>query len=317
MPAEYATYAQVRPITVVAVRAVAPGTVAAVRVEPGSPVTAGEPLASLAGPEIQAFLVSRQGAVRSARMRLTAAARALAAEKRQLAAQLSTRQSVAGAQSAVAAAAAGLQTAQAQLRVAQDSIALRAPSAGTVIAVNAGSGERVVPGQAVLTLQPSGSLWLEAAYYGPQAAAIRVGMQGRFEPTADGAPVAVRVASVLAAMGTDGGEKVGLVATGPESGTRPALAAPWLDGEWGTVTVVGPAQPMIAVPSAAVIIDRAKWWVLVRTPAGDRPQPVVPGPTRGWSTFIEKGLEPGQQVVVQNAYLEFHRGIGQHYTPAD
>jgi RND family efflux transporter MFP subunit len=315
VPAEYAAYARVRPIAVVPVRAVEPGNVTALRVQPGSPVTAGETLATLSGPEIRALLVSRQGAARSAQTRLTAAKRALAAERRQLAGQLSTRQSVAAAQSAVAAATAGLQTAQAQLRVARELIDLRAPSPGTVIAVDAGSGERVTAGQDVLTLQPSGSLWLEATYYGADAAAIRVGMPGRFAPAAGGAPVAVKVVSVLAALEPDGGERVGLVATGSTPGTRPAAAMPWLDGEWGSVMVVGPTRPMIAVPTDALIIDRARWWVLVRTPGGDRPQPVVPGPTRGWNTLVAKGLEPGQRVVVQNAYLEFHRGIAHHYTP--
>lgn len=313
--AEYAAYARVRPIALVPVRAAESGTVTAMRVRPGSPVAAGEPLATLSGPEIQALLVSRQGAVHSARTRLIAARRTLTAERRQLAGQLSTRQSVAAAQSTVSAATAGLQSAQAQLQVAQELVTLRAPSAGTVSAVSAGSGERVMAGQMVLTLQPTGSLWLEATYYGQDAAAIRVGMEGRFEPAAGSKPVTVRVASVLAALGPDGGEKVGLVAASSASGTRSALDTPWLDGEWGTVTVFGPSRPMIAVPTAALIIDRAKWWVLVRTPGGDRPQPVVPGPVRGWSTFIEQGLEPGQQVVVRNAYLEFHRGIAQRYTP--
>lgn len=156
--AEYAAYAQVRPISVVPIRAMQAGIVTAMRVAPGSTVTAGEPLALLSGPEIRAVLVSRQGAVRSAATRLIAATRALDAEKRQLAGQLSTRQAVAAAQSAVAAATAALQSARAQLQVARQLIALRAPSAGTVMAVNAGAGQRVTAGQAVLTLQPSGSL---------------------------------------------------------------------------------------------------------------------------------------------------------------
>jgi RND family efflux transporter MFP subunit len=315
--AEYAAYAQVRPIALVPVRATQAGIVTAMRVGPGSAVTAGEPLALLSGPEIRAVLVSRQGAVRSAATRLTAATRAFDAEKRQLAGQLSTRQSVAAAQSAVAAAAAALQSARAQLQVARQLIALRAPSAGTVMAVNVGSGQRVTAGQAVLTLQPSGSLWLEASYYGQDAASIRVGMHGRFEPVSGSDPIPVRVASVFAALTPDGGEKVGLVANGAGSGAAPAPAAAWLNGEWGSVIVSGPVRRMTAVPTAALIVAQAKWWVLIHTPDGDRQQPVVPGPTRGWMTYIEKGLEPGEQVVVQNAYLAFHRDIARRYAPPD
>lgn len=315
--AEYSAYAEVRPIAVVPVRALQAGTVTAMRVGPGAAVRPGEPLAILSGPEIQSALISRQGAVRSAATRLTAATRALEAERRQLAGQLSTRQSVAAARSAVAAATAALQSARAQLEVARQSSILRAPSAGTVIAVSAGSGQRVMAGQAVLTLQPSGSLWLEATYYGQDAAVIRVGMQGRFEPVAGSAAVSVRVASVVGALAADGGEKVGLLATGAGTGAAATEAAPWLNGEWGNVTVSGPMRRMAAVPTAALIVDQAKWWVVVRTPSGDRRQAVVPGQAHGWMTYIEKGLEPGEQVVVQNAYLAFHRDIARRYTPPD
>lgn len=314
---EYAAYAQVRPIAIVPVRAAEPGAVTAIRVEPGSRVTAGERLATLSGPQIQALLDSRQGAVRSARTRVTAARRTLEAETWQLGRQLSTRQSVAAAQSNLAAATAALQSARAQLRVAREMVDLRAPSAGTVIAVNAGSGERVAAGRTVLTLQPSGGLWLEATYYGADASLIRVGMSGRFEPASTGDTVRVRVASVFAALAPDGGESVGLISTRAGSEQEPDTAAPWRNGEWGTVTLEGPPGRMIAVPTDALIVDQAKWWVLVHTAGGDRRQAVVPGPTRGWETFIEKGLVPGQQVVVQNAYLEFHRGISRDYTPPD
>jgi hypothetical protein len=55
----------------------------------------------------------------------------------------------------------------------------------------------------------------------------------------------------------------------------------------------------------------------VQTRQGIHQQAVVPGPTHGWETFIEQGLSPGQRIVVDNAYLEFHRGISQRYTPPD
>lgn len=142
-------------------------------------------------------------------------------------------------------------------------------------------------------------------------------MQGRFEPASGSDPIPVRVASVFAALTPDGGEKVGLVALGAGSAAAPAPAAAWLNGEWGNVTVSGPVRRMTAVPTAALIVAQAKWWVLIHTPGGDRQQPVVPGATRGWMTYIEKGLEPGEQVVVQNAYLAFHRDIARRYTPPD
>ncbi|MGH8202809.1 MAG: efflux RND transporter periplasmic adaptor subunit [Steroidobacteraceae bacterium] len=300
---QFQAYGQVQPIAVLPVRAVEAGVVAALRVFPGSRVKAGETLATLTGPEIQSLLVSREGAVRSTRIQL-------AAERQRLTAQLSTEQ-------AVAAATAALNTARAQLEVAQAMSTLRVPSAGTVLAVSVAEGERVAAGQTLMTLQTTNGLWLTARYYGRDAQSIRVGMTGRFEPAAGGPPVPVKVVAVSAVLAPDGGESVGLLATDLSVDGRGKSAAPWFNGEKGAVILEGPTHALIVVPTRALILDRAHWWVLVRTPKGDRPQEVVPGPSRGWQTYIERGLTPAERVVVQNAYLEFHRGISQHYTPPD
>lgn len=306
--AQYRAYGRVQPIAVLPVTAGQAGVVAGLRVVPGSPVTGGEQLATLTGPDIQSLLVSREGALRSASTTLSAARRALVTEREKLAAHLATRMDVGTAESALAAAIAAFQTAQAQLADAQAKSSLRAPSAGRVLALDAADGQRVAEGQTVVTLQTGGHLWLMASFYGADAAAIRVGMSGVFQPAAGGAPLPVKVAAVGASIGADGGEQVGLVAAHPGA---------WLNGEWGAVTVDGVSRPMIPVPTEALILDGARWWVLVRTPNGDRAQAVLPGPTRGWQTLIEDGLAPGQQVVVQNAYLEYHRAIASRYAPPE
>jgi cobalt-zinc-cadmium efflux system membrane fusion protein len=312
----FLAYAQVQPVALLAVRAPVAGIVATMTVAPGSRVTAGQALATLTGPEIQSLLVKRKSAVRSTHAVLTAAKQSLAIEHKQLSARLSTRQAVAAAQSAAATATAAFETARAQLWATQQMSALHAPSAGIVLSVSAANGERITAGQVVLTVQTSSSLWLKAAYYGADAASIRIGMKGRFQPAAGGAPVAVTVASVSAALGPDGGESVGLMAAEPAvRGEK--TPSPWRNGERGIVTVEGATRSMVAVPTRALILYGGHWWVLERTPQGDLRRAVVPGPVRGRQTFIEKGIESGQQVVVQNAYLEFHREISRHYTPPD
>ncbi|MGH8290989.1 MAG: efflux RND transporter periplasmic adaptor subunit [Steroidobacteraceae bacterium] len=311
----FPAYGQVQPIASLVVSAIEAGVVADMKVLLGSQIKAGEALATLTGPEIQSLLVNRKGTVRSAQAQLASADRNLTVERRQLFAQMSTQQAVAAAQSAVAAAQAAFDTAQAQLRVAQDMRTLRAPSAGTVLAINAAEGERVIAGQTILTLQTTNRLWLAAVYYGTDAAAIRVGMPGQFQPASGGAPVSVKVVAVSAALAPDAGKSVGLVAMDKPAGLAPPV--PWSNGERGALTINGATQSLVAVPTRALILDQARWWVLVRTPKGVRAQEVVPGVTRGWDTFIERGLSPGQQVVVQNAYLEYHRGIAQHYMPPD
>jgi len=194
------------------------------------------------------------------------------------------------------------------LREAQNLCILRAPAGGAVLALNAADGERLSAGQTVLTLQADNRLWLKATYRAADVRAIRVGMRGTFVPTGDSAPVAVQVASVFATIDRGGGESVGLRAT-----TTPH----WLNGEFGTVTLIGPERRLIAVPTRALILDQGHWWVLLHTPHGERPQAVVPGPTRGWQTFIDSGLAAGAQIVVENVYLQFHRGVSKSYQPPD
>jgi hypothetical protein len=154
-----------------------------------------------------------------------------------------------------------------------------------------------------------GLLWIKASYYGADISALRSGMTGLFYPDGGGKPVAVRVCSVFDLLDKDGGRSAALVAAEPSPG--------WFSGELGTVALDGPARKLVAVPTRALILDKGRWWVLVRTPGGDVPKAVVPGPARGWETYLESGLEPGDEVVVDDAYLEFHRDIAGSYQPPD
>jgi RND family efflux transporter MFP subunit len=312
--AHYQTYGQVVPIALLPVRAVEPGMVSTMRVVPGSHVRAGDALATLTGAEIRSLLTNREGALDSAHAQLAAAQRSLAIERRQLGAQLSTEQAVASAESAFAAARGAFEAARAELQTAQEMSTLRAPQAGTVVAVDAAEGEHVMAGQPVLTLQTKNGLWLKAVYYG--LGAIHVGMTAQFEPAAGGPPVPVKVAAVAAALAPDGGKSIGLVPADRARHVAPA-SNPWTSGERGMVTLDGATRSLIAVPTRALVLDRARWWVLVRSSKGLQRRAVVPGPSRGWETFIERGLSPGERVVVQNAYLEFHRSISQRYQPPD
>jgi multidrug efflux pump subunit AcrA (membrane-fusion protein) len=293
----YRGYGQVQPVAVTNVNAVEAGTVSHL-VLPGARVRAGQVLAILAGPQAEALLAQYRGVLRAAAVRL-------AADHRELAARLVTRQRVAADQAAYAHA-------RGQLQVALHTLTLRAPADGEVLGVDAADGEQVAAGQPILALQ-TGRPNLKAIYYGTDALAIRPGMSGEFRP-ASGAPVPVRVLTVSGAMAADGGEQVWLAPRSVPARTAGGSTA-WRSGQWGTVRLRGATRSMVALPSRALILDRAQWWVLVRTEQGDRRQPVVLGPTRGWTTFIARGVTPGEHVVVQNAYLEFFHGIARRYTP--
>lgn len=313
-------YAQVRPIAPVRVRAALMGTVTATRVLPGSYVNAGEILARLGGARVDALLARKEGAVDAARARVVSDQSLLAIARQRLALNLDTRQSLLVAQSDLATANARLLATAAALRAANALRVLRAPANGRVLSLDAADGERVNAGQTVFVLQSDDRLWVSARYYGADAEAIRVGMTGTFRSVASAASVPVRVAAVAASLATDGGEVVGLVATGAAGSPArrsPHPTPPWIDGERGTVTIDAGRRSMVAVPTDALVLDQAHWFVLVDTASGIDRREVVPGPVRGWQTFIEQGLTPGERVVAQNAYLEFHHGIAAHYTPPD
>ena len=305
----FEAYAQVEPIAVLPVRVAQAGLVGGLEIVPGAAVQAGQKLAELDGPEIQALLVQNEAAFEQRTNQPAVSPESLAIQNQQLASHLVTRQTILQAESAVAQAQAAFDTAQAQLRALQQTITLKAPVDGTVLAVNAADGERVSTGETILTLQAADKLWLKAAYYGADAAAIQVGMSGQFFPADGGDPVPVKVCTVFGALTPDGGESVGLLATTPSPS--------WLNGESGSVTLDGTVRLLVAVPTRSLILDQGQWWVLVHSATGDRPQVVAPGPARGWQTFIERGLEPGAEVVVENAYLEFHSGISKNYQPPD
>ena len=296
----FRAYGQIQPVAVIQVSAVEAGVVSRL-VLPGERVTAGQVLAVLGGAQAQSLLAQRRSTLRAASVQL-------AADRRKLTGHLVTRQTV-------AADEAAFETARGELQVALETLTLRAPADGQVIGVDTADGAQVAAGQLILTLQTSRP-WLQATYYGPEALAIHPGMTGRFQPAA-GDAIPVRVKTVSQALGADGGEQVGLFPVSPLGRDPAAPAESWRSGQWGTVTLLGATRQMIAVPTRALILDRAHWWVLVRTPRGDRQQQVVPGPTSGWMTYISQGLSPGDQVVVENAYLEFHRGISQRYAPPD
>lgn len=303
-------YADVEPRSVLRLRAGVAGMLQDVSVQPGDDVAVGQVLGRLAGPPVDALLGARKAALAAAEATLKGAQQELAIERQKLAARLSTRGAVDKAEAAVSNAQANRDSARAELGAAEDMAIVHAPQAGRVLTLNAAAGEHIASGETMMTLLPADNLWLRATCYGSEANHIRADMPGQFVPASDGAAIPVKVRAVVGALDRDGGRTVNLIAAGID-------APGWLDGEAGTVTIDAGTVTGVAVPTRALILDQAKWWVVVHTAKGDIPLPVTPGPSRGALTLIESGLAPGTAVVVANAYLEFHRGISERYQPPD
>ncbi|MGH6994531.1 MAG: efflux RND transporter periplasmic adaptor subunit [Stellaceae bacterium] len=309
MPRQIVGYATVEPRSVLRLRAGVAGTVANLTAQPGDTVAANAVLGQLTGPSIDTLLAERRAAVTTADAALKVAQQELAIERQKFAARLTTRGAVDHAAATLSNAQAERDSAHAVLSAAEDMASIRAPQAGRVLTVDAYAGQRIGADETVLTLLPANDLWLHATIYGTDADAVSAGTPGQFAPAGGGASIPVKIRTVVGAVRSDGGQIVNL---------EPTAATPgWEDGETGTVTLDAGPLSGVVVPNRALILDQAKWWVLIHTAKGDVPQQVTPGPSRGGLTLITEGLAPGSTVVVGNAYLEFHRGISEHYQPPD
>ena len=283
-------FASVQPGTPVIVAALQAGVLTSLSVVPGETVRAGQTIGLLGGPQIAAALATAQGASNAANA-------ALVAERGKFADQLSTKAAVAQAEAAAASARADL----AALRAASS---LQSPVAGQVQNLAAGPGASLQPGQAVAVVQPAAGAWIKAVLYGQQATALSPGMAARFIPADDHPAASVTLRGVQGSQ-ADGG----LVLAFSGAGLQP--------GEAGTLSLSLPPRPVLMVPSEALVMDNGCWWVMLHTPKGDHAVQVVPGATDGAQTPILAGLAAGDQVIVQDAALLYHRGIAAQYQPPD
>lgn len=297
-------FATAQSTSLIDITALRPGIVAGLHFLPGDHVQAGQVLAVLNGPDIEAARIQAQSNLTSAIAADKAARLSLAAETQKRADHLATNQGVQAAASAV-------QSAQGRLAVARHALAalnmtdeLVSPRAGIVQTVTAADGDALAQGASIATIQPAGAAWLRAVFYHATAGDLAAGIHGLFQPASGGAAIPVAIRGALGTAQPDGGLPVAL--------TSPATLPP---GSSGSVTLDLPRRNVTLVPTAALILDRGRWWVMSHSAQGDQPVHVIPGAGQGFDTIIESGIQPGQDVVVVNAYLLFHRGIAALYQP--
>ncbi len=283
-------FAAVQPGTDVTINVLQPGILTSLSVAQGESVKPGQLIGHLGGPEIAAALEEAQGAS-------NAASAILAAELSKFADHLST-------QAAVAQASANAQAAKAKLTALQTTTLLQSPVAGQIQSLAAGPGAALLPGQAVAVVQPDSGAWVRAVLYGPQATTLVPGTAARFIP-ADGQPAeSVTLRGVLNKQ-ADGGLVLAFSGLALQQ------------NEAGTLSLALPPRQVLLVPSEALVLDDGRWWVMLHGAKGDRAVQVVPGEAEGAQTPILSGLAAGDQVVVQDAALLYHRDIAALYQPPD
>ncbi len=184
-----------------------------------------------------------------------------------------------------------------------------APVAGQIVAIKAGEGDHLTPGQAIATIQPDKGLWLRAETYGEQGFKLAPGDSGQFRAESSGRHVSVEVVSRYPDPSLPGRWWVDL---------KPArVPVNWFPGEFGELRLTIKSRQLPAVPTSALILDAGTWWVMQEIAGKATPVEVSLAATQqGWS-WIRKGLSPGDRVVIDGAYALYHKDFSSHYSNPD
>lgn len=300
--------ARVRPISNLSLTAPTPGVVSGLRVGPGDVVRRGDVVARLSGPTVDSERTRINADARSAATRLSLLMRTADIEQQKYGENLSTRENLARVQADVAVARQQLATAQAAVKSYEAVTSIIASEPGVVAAVSASNGQFVPTGQALVSIVPSTGLRVVAALFGDEASAINVGMSGIFEADGLNKPIHVKVERLAWNPATPGQLDVWMT---PGDGEKLS------PGAAGTAKFGTALGRQIVAPSSSLVLDGGQWWVLVHDKSGNHRRHVLPGAAeQGW-TVIRQGVNVGERVVVQDAYLLFHEDFAKRYQQAD
>jgi RND family efflux transporter MFP subunit len=300
--------ARVQPVSNISLTAPTAGLVSGLHLGPGATVRRGEVVARLTGPMVTAERTRVNSELKSAEARLSAATQTASIEQQKFDEHLSTRDNVSRVQADLATARQQLAAARAAATSFDAISSITAPDQGIVTTVSASNGQFVPAGQALVSVAPLSGLHVVATLYGDDASVMSVGMAGSFEPDGAGKSINVKVEQLSWNPAVAGQLEVWLVQTNGEE---------LMPGAIGTVTFGSTQDKHPAVPTSSLILDGGQWWVLVHDGGGNHRRHVAPGPAEGGWTVIRGGLNIGERVVTQDAYLLFHEDFARRYQQAD
>jgi RND family efflux transporter MFP subunit len=154
-----------QPVRQAVVKAKVAGDVVGLTVREGEAVRAGQKIARIDSPDLQARLVDRQGAVESARAQLALAEKTRAMNLRLLSDKFISQNAFDSTESSFNVARGNLQSAQAQAQLAQNALAdaeVVAPLAGIVAKRHVQSGEKVAVEAPIVTIVDPADLEVQA-----------------------------------------------------------------------------------------------------------------------------------------------------------
>lgn len=297
-------FTSVKPVYNVVIRASTTGTLKNVHLLPGDHVTRGEQLGRLGGTTYTTALASARSAAKSAARALTLALDQLKVDKARYP-LLVDRGTIDQGKALVARDRNKALKAKAALSALEQHGTLKSPVNGTVTRLTSNNGERVAPGAALLTIQPSSKLWLVGSVYANDLGRIRPGMRGAFHPASGGPSIPVHVVRIFP-RGTGNGIGVGLLSS--------ASAPHWFSGEGGMVSLDSPSKNEPAVPDSALVLYKGHWWVILKSNRHLKPVQVVPDGSRNGWTWIRSGLKTGTSIVISDTDLLFHKSFAKKYS---
>jgi membrane fusion protein, heavy metal efflux system len=290
----------------------APARVSRVLAKAGDEVKANQPLVELASGDLS----KARAEVLAADARVAIAKKNLERKQALLAERLIPEREVIEAQTAVAEAEASRTVAAGAIRQFAGSeggsgLVLRAPVAGTVIQRDVALGQLVDPSKTLFRIGDLSTLWLVAHVFERDAVRVQTGGHGTAAFAAlPGKTVEGKITWIGREVETVSRTvPVRLEIRNPDGVLRPGMSA--------TVSIpVGEVGgEVVSVPAAAVQRVADKWAAFVpRGPGVFEVKPVGRGRDLGGEVEILSGLVPGDEVVVDGAFLlkaEFDKARGE------
>jgi len=289
------------------------GVVEAVHVNLGQVVKKGQVLAVIAS----TALSEQRSELLTAQRRQEAARVTLAREHKLWQERISAEQDYLQAQTALREADIAVSNAQQKLAAvgalpaaaSLNRFEIRAPFDGTVVEKHLALGEAVREDANIFILSDLSTVWAEFAVAPKDLAVVRVGQKVAITSTAFAEQAEGKVAYVGSLLGEQTRTaRARVTLTNPQGAWRPGL--------YVTASVLGAEQPVsLAVPAAAVQSVEDKPSVFRAVDGGFRAVPVKTGRADGKRVEILEGLQAGDRVATENAFVlkaELGKSTAEH-----
>ena len=275
----------------------ADGAVVRINKRLGDPVGAGETVALLESRDAAAFVAERNAA--AARER--AAHAAWLREERLYREQVTAREALEAARAAHDATEVELQRAETALRAAGVTggryLAVRSPISGRITDVDTQLGAYVQAGAELFDVANENSIQIEAAVPAPEAQRLQPGDRA-FVELPQGGIVEAAVRSITPSLDPQSrAATVVLQLNGAPGGLRQGQAVRV------RITPRASTATGIILPEEAVQQVEGRDVVFVQVPGGFQAMPVSVGSRSGGRVEILDGLQPGQVVVTEGAFV--------------